>query len=733
MMLRRGMRLTNENVEKDLFVCHVSRCRRFAALLDLHGFDPKGNLSKPEPWRAEDVAVHVVRHKLKVDSFEYPTVMTRSDEWIREDMGKGNWLKKRDYRFSRIKTLIEPDTIDQYLYGKGLGAEVKALLRNERGYREKASFYCDLNRYIIFGCTKNSLLPFGLAQCGSNYRHVKDLSDKQIKRGPNGKNGKQKIRSEARCINEVDKENIRKTVAYIKAKKVNFSVSYAYELYHATYERYVMEKKTRAGYRRMQKPFPEHERISEGMFRYHFDQIFSKVELLRIKHGNVNFAKDFEDKQGEATDGVLGATYRYEIDATILNVYLRYPFDTTGRYTVGRPVLYLVVDVHSTMIVGMYLGLSGPNWQGVYQALANACTNKVAFAKRFGVHLNEGEWAAEHVPIQIAIDNGPEYKGSFLGRLLDARIGIEDVGLMAVYRGDAKGVVERKFDTVDNDVIKYLEGAVPTQPKREDPHASNNALYDYDSLVAILIAEICYHNNSADRLKKLGFQGVVDGVGITPNSIFKSSLAEMEKLNKLNQKVDEAKIRWALLPEERASVRSDAVYFKGVPYVHPYFKSSGSYSKARHHGTFDIIVKHMYDNINELLHETDDGRIVKLTLKNTNNAYVLAGHHWEFAVNHLEERKDIKHKHKQDVLEERAKRDTRIDAVTEQQKAERSLAPKSKRKSMQPGVKAKQQIQEQVIRIQNQQQLDEVFDIDSSEELVCHTSMDDLDDELYGD
>ena len=70
MMLRRGMRLTNENMEKDLFVCHVSRCRRFAALLDLHRFDPKGNLSKPEPWRVEDVAVHVVRHKLNVDSFE---------------------------------------------------------------------------------------------------------------------------------------------------------------------------------------------------------------------------------------------------------------------------------------------------------------------------------------------------------------------------------------------------------------------------------------------------------------------------------------------------------------------------------------------------------------------------------------------------------------------------------------------------------------------------------------
>ena len=732
MMLRIGTRLTNDKKNIDLLVCHVSCCRRFTALYDLNGFDPKKNLSKPEAWRMDDVLAHITSHSLKVERFDYPVVMTRSDDWIATEMGKGAWLDKRDYKFRKIESLVSPDKIEQYLYGKGLAAEIKPLLGKDK-WKGKASFHSAINRYIIFGCTKNSLLPFGLMQCGSNYRYVKDLSDSQIKRGPNGKNGKVKVRSNARCVNDVDKLNIKKTAAFIKSNHVNFSIAFAYRLYHRTFERYVIERETTLGTQRIFNPFPEEDRISDGMFRYHFKKIIDKASLLRLKHGDVNFAKDFEDRQGKSFDGVLGATQRYEVDATILDCYVRYPFDTSKRYSMGRPVLYLVVDVYSTMIVGMYLGFDGPNWQGVSQALANACLDKVEFAKRFGVLLDENDWPAKHVPIELAIDNGPEYRKTFIDALLNARIGIEDVAFMAIYRGDAKGVVERKFGTVNDQVIKFVPGALADLAKREDSHASNNALYDYDSLMQVLIAEICYHNNSADRLKRLNFKGLANGADFTPKAIFLNSLEDMEKVGRLNPEVSEAKIRWAFLPEERATVTSSSIRFEGVEYHHPYFKSSGGYARARHHGTFNILVKRMYDNINELLHETDDGQIVKLRLKNINNENPLASQHWEQVMHLMEQEKDMLHEHKQNALITRSYWDSVTDLTTAQQEAERSLAPKNKHKSIQPGIKARQQIHKLVLRAQANQQLDNTFGTGTDLESMKPAVMDDLDDELYGD
>lgn len=732
MMLRIGTCLTNEKKNINLLVCHVSRCRQFAALFDLNGFDPKKNLSKPVAWRVEDVSVHIVRHSLKVETFDYPVVMSRSDDWIANEMDKASWLDKRDYKFGKIQSLVSADKLEQYLYGKGLAAEIKPLLGKDK-WKGKASFHSAINRYIIFGCTKNSLLPFGLKNCGSNYRHVQDLDDEQVKRGPNGKNGKVKVRSKARCVNDVDKLNIRKTAAFIKANHVNFTIAFAYRLYHATFERYVIERDTDIGTQRIPRPFPEEHRISDGMFRYHFKKIIDKASLLRLKYGDVNFAKDHEDRQGKSFDGVRGATQRYEVDATILDCYVRYPFDTTGRYSMGRPVLYLVVDVYSTMIVGMYLGFGGPNWQGVSQALANACLDKVEFAKRFGLPLDKDDWPAKHVPFELAIDNGPEYKDAFISALLNARIGINDVGFMAIYRGDAKGVVERKFGTLNDQVIKFIPGALAELPKREDSHASNHALYDYDSLMQVLIAEICYHNNSAERLERLNFKGLVQGAGFTPKAIFLNSLEDMEKIKHLNPQVSEAKIRWAFLPEERATVESGCVRFKGVEYHHPYFKSSGSYAQARHHGRFNILVKRMYDNIHELLHETDDGRIVKLRLKNINNENPVASQHWQVVMHLMEQKKDRLHEHKQNMLIQRAYWDSFLDPVTAQQEAERSLAPKNKRKSIQPGVKARQQIQKQMLQVQANQELDNVFGTGTDIETMKPAVMDDLDSEMYGD
>ena len=107
MMLRIGTRLTNDKKNIDLLVCHVSCCRRFTALYDLNGFDPKKNLSKPEAWRMDDVLAYITSHSLQVERFDYPVVMTRSDDWIATEMGKGTWLDDSCRSNERIDAWVD--------------------------------------------------------------------------------------------------------------------------------------------------------------------------------------------------------------------------------------------------------------------------------------------------------------------------------------------------------------------------------------------------------------------------------------------------------------------------------------------------------------------------------------------------------------------------------------------------------------------------------------------------
>jgi hypothetical protein len=78
----------------------------------------------------------------------------------------------------------------------------------------------------------------------------------------------------------------------------------------------------------------------------------------------------------------------YEIDATIGDVYLVSRFDRNK--IIGRPVVYIVIDVFSRMITGVYIGLEGPSWVGAMMALANATAPKVEYCLGCSRHHIDG-------------------------------------------------------------------------------------------------------------------------------------------------------------------------------------------------------------------------------------------------------------------------------------------------------------------------------------------------------
>jgi hypothetical protein len=503
---------------------------------------------------------------------------------------------------------------------------------------------------------------------------------------------------QTRGICEQDKKNILSVLSKYKAANRKFTIRQVWRDYDNQYQRTELQRELGDGtVHKIIQPFKKADCISYDQFYYHARKLLDNETRAKLTVGHLSYAKDVAPRTGSASDGVLGATHRYEVDATVLDVYVAYPYEK--GLTVGRPVLYMVVDVYSTMIVGMYLGFSGPDSAGVMQALSNACLCKVEFARRYGVHLSEDAWPAHYIPIEITFDNGPEFKQTMISSALRSLLGIRAVNIAAAYRGDAKGTVERTFGVLNDSVIHHQPGAIFKKQDRTESHPSNQSYYDYNQLVALLISEIIYQNKSANRLHRLSFQAAVDNCGITPQEIFLHSVKHDLNGGQPTTSDDNAKVCWAFLPEEEATVSDHSIHFDGLEYVSEHPKIAGMFSAATKK-RFKIPVKRLKDSVNCLWHRSVDGEYIQLNLKNVNNTSRYLDQPWEIVDHRLYQEKIIGHNAQENERSQRAERDNRIaQAVSGHPGQLRKIPAKdANRKSMQPGIKERKKEQHQQIR-----------------------------------
>lgn len=524
-----------------------------------------------------------------------PAMMLKTDPWY-ENAGKDKWLVTRDSKFRTIKRIITDNyLLECYIYGDSITHEIQAI-RKDLNVKSAGGIYRDLNRYLTFGSTKNAILPIDWAKCGNRITW-QDNEGNTIKRGRKTRKNRHgqlvECRSKTRGIEPQDKLNILKL---LKEEEITNQTSYREfskeRLWNEFNKRYQSQFIIRSGpngddyYPWL---FEEKDRISRGQFFDHVRNLLSDEQELRIKLGKVRFEKDKAVKTGLARDGIVGAGHCYAIDATILDVYVRYPYNPKIK-SCGRPVLYLVVDVWSTCIVGYYLGFHGPDWTGAGEALYHACINKSEWAKRIGWDdFKEGSWNCHHVPARILGDNGAELSEINTLSVIGAEIGIEMFDYAPVFRGDAKSVVERKFGVLNKSFINFQPGYVYKEALRELPHAANDAVWDYRSLLIAIGREIVYHNNNANRLKRHNFSMSRAGIGITPQALYDYSMNHEMEGGSVEE--DRARLRLAFLREESATVYGDCIKHNGLEYVFPNGEELGIYAKARYDKTYKIPVR----------------------------------------------------------------------------------------------------------------------------------------------
>jgi hypothetical protein len=321
-------------------------------------------------------------------------------------------------------------------------------------------------------------------------------------------------------------------------------------------------------------------------FKYWFYREIDRFDMKRRRVGAKIYDKDMRGYIGTATQGVWGPGARYAIDATIADIYVVSRLNR--KKIIGRPVLYVVIDVFSRMIVGIYVGLEGPSWVGAMMALANTATDKVAFCAQYGLDIKPEDWPCRHLCTFLLGDRG-ELESEKI-EMLQAMFGVI-VENTAPYRADWKGVVETRFRLLPAKFKPYAPGYVKKDFRARGGNDYRlDATLDLDQFTKIIIGCALYFNNHHELKDYDADRGVVeDEVLPVPCDLWEWGIAN--RSGQLRQYPEDL-VKFALMPTDSASVTKEGILFRGQYYTCERAMAEQWFDRARQQGRWPVKVSY---------------------------------------------------------------------------------------------------------------------------------------------
>lgn len=295
-------------------------------------------------------------------------------------------------------------------------------------------------------------------------------------------------------------------------------------------------------------------------FRYFYHREYTKPHIVESQTNATDFKKDKRPLSATSTSSVLGPGSRYEIDATIADIYLVADDDRTK--IIGRPTFYSISDVFSRMITGFYVGVDNPSYAIAMQTISVACSSKVALCKEFDIEIFENEWPTVGLPSAILAD-----RAEMLSEQAETLTNGYNVRLETAppRRGDAKAVVESCFRTIQAEFKPYAPGIV--QGHRIKKHGEFDyrleAALTLKEFTQIIIQAILFRNNHHVLEKYDRDEDLPEDIPSIPLHLWNWGIEN--RMGKLRT-VDAEQFRVSLLPRTKVSISPFGVNAWGLYY-----------------------------------------------------------------------------------------------------------------------------------------------------------------------
>ncbi|WP_298142962.1 Mu transposase C-terminal domain-containing protein [uncultured Acinetobacter sp.] len=276
---------------------------------------------------------------------------------------------------------------------------------------------------------------------------------------------------------------------------------------------------------------------------------------------NQKTLKDHKPLTSTATKHANGPGTRYEIDSTVADIYLVSSRDPSQ--IIGRPTVYIAIDVFSRMITGLYVGMENSSFNTAIQCLSVAIQDKVTFCQSYGLQIQAEDWPIYGLPSAILADRGEliGYQIELLEKNFSVRI--ENA---PPYRSDAKGIVERAFGIIQSRFKSYDNIGVVSgfKEKKKGGHDYRlEACLTLEEFRKIILSCVLLRNNF-DVLTK--YDRSADMPTDLPSIPLKLWQWGLQHRTGILRQVDNKSLYVGLLPRIDASLSDKGLKVKGLVY-----------------------------------------------------------------------------------------------------------------------------------------------------------------------
>lgn len=273
---------------------------------------------------------------------------------------------------------------------------------------------------------------------------------------------------------------------------------------------------------------------------------------------------------------------RVEADHTPLDINVLH--DET-RTLLGRPVLTILIDHYSRMVMGFQISFEEPSYASAAMAIGSAVLQKDDLLEFYGV---EGDWPAHGVMESMVADNGSE----FWSENLD--MAISEVGSVLQYAPvrspNYKGVVERFFLTLKTGLIDSLPGKTNGVGNGSDEYIAEKeaklTLTEFKERFLKWLVNI-YHRESHGKEEK------------SPLDIWNESAREFPVVEE-----DVKRIETILMCTDTRTLRRSGIQYENLEYnsepLRDIYRREGVVELMIKYNPFDIGHIYVWDNLNKI-------------------------------------------------------------------------------------------------------------------------------------
>ncbi|NRR32191.1 DDE-type integrase/transposase/recombinase [Oxalobacteraceae bacterium] len=306
-----------------------------------------------------------------------------------------------------------------------------------------------------------------------------------------------------------------------------------------------------------------------------------------------HFQRSMRGMKARSWKGVSGPGHTWQIDSTIADIYLRSSINRA--WIIGRPILYIMVDVWSTAIMGFYVCLRGPSWEMAKTAIFSSLASSELLGDLWGYPSWQTLYPFPGLPSVLLCDRG-EYLS--LAAKETAFSSFDRISYAPPYRPDLKGLVE-VLHRITKDHQYWYPGAIDARRAEYELRKfdSSKAIFTVAEYAALLHNIFTTYNLTADRTKRLDTHMISAGVVPSPAGLWR--WGHEAGIGTLRHRPPSELIQ-LLLPQSEAKVTREGVNFDRLAYSMDDAALCQWTEKARNFGGWTIPIHHFPGSVSRI-------------------------------------------------------------------------------------------------------------------------------------